>query len=162
MDEGNITDNAFWDRLLHLLERREFRVGLHLAIFVEPFLGYILSGTKTIESRFSKRKIAPFGKIERGDLIILKRSSGPIVGLCEALDVWYYRLGPRSRVKIQDEFLGRLAIDNTGFLAQLKTASFATLIAIGDVQAIRPRSWTKRDRRSWIVLKGRQEQTRLL
>lgn len=33
---------------------------LHLGIFTEPRLTYMLEGKKTIESRFSKNKILPF------------------------------------------------------------------------------------------------------
>src|SRR4051812_10724773 len=54
---------------------------LHLAILVEPFLEYILEGKKTVESRFGVTRGIPFGRINRGDLIMLKRSAGPIVGI---------------------------------------------------------------------------------
>ena len=33
---------------------------VHVAIVNEPFLGYIKNGKKTIESRFTKNKIAPY------------------------------------------------------------------------------------------------------
>ena len=35
---------------------------LHLGIFTEPYLTYMLDGKKTIESRFSKNKIAPYNQ----------------------------------------------------------------------------------------------------
>lgn len=34
---------------------------IHLGIFNEPCLSYMLDRKKTIESRFSKNKIAPYG-----------------------------------------------------------------------------------------------------
>jgi hypothetical protein len=51
---------------------------VHLAILVEPFLGYILDGSKTVESRFSNRQCAPFGRVRIGDIILLKGASGPV------------------------------------------------------------------------------------
>ncbi|MCI9434957.1 MAG: hypothetical protein HFI86_06785 [Bacilli bacterium] len=38
---------------------------IHLGIFSEPYLTYMLEGKKTIESRFSKNKIVPYNKIQK-------------------------------------------------------------------------------------------------
>ena len=162
MEDNTSEDPICPSRLNAILGQNGFQVGLHLAVFVEPFLQYVLTGIKTVESRFSERRIAPYGKVRKGDLIILKRSAGPVVGVCEASDVWYYQLGPKSRAKIEQEFLDRMSISNSEFWDQLKTASFATLINLGRVQPIRPRNWGKRDRRGWVVLRNSQMQERLL
>jgi len=53
---------------------------IHLAIFIEPYLDLIFKGKKTIESRFSINKILPYHKIQIGDVILLKKSSGKIEG----------------------------------------------------------------------------------
>jgi hypothetical protein len=55
---------------------------LHLAVFIEPYLSFIFEGTKTIESRFNMRKQAPFGQVSAGDVLLLKRSGGPVCGVC--------------------------------------------------------------------------------
>src|SRR5947208_15176323 len=55
--------------------------GIHLAVFVEPFLGYVLDGSKTVESRFSVNRCAPFGKVRQGDVALLKRPGAPVVGI---------------------------------------------------------------------------------
>ena len=52
----------------------------HLVILKKPYLEAILSGRKTIESRFTKTKRPPFGQIEAGDRLFLKLSSGPVCG----------------------------------------------------------------------------------
>lgn len=57
--------------------------GIHLAIIAEPYLSLILKGEKTIESRFTKNRIAPFGQAKAGDIILLKKSGGGIVGVAE-------------------------------------------------------------------------------
>jgi len=73
------------------LIRRVSTRGIHLAVLVEPYLSLILDGKKTIESRFSINRHAPFEQVQRGDVLILKRSSGPIEGLCTVSDAWFYR-----------------------------------------------------------------------
>lgn len=52
----------------------------HLAVFRQPYLDMILNGEKTIESRFSRVKCAPYGKIGKGDIVLLKVTGGLVFG----------------------------------------------------------------------------------
>ena len=52
----------------------------HLAILSQGWIELILNGTKTIESRFSKARSAPFGKVNAGDVVFMKESSGLVKG----------------------------------------------------------------------------------
>src|ERR1700731_133584 len=61
---------------------------LHLAVFVEPFLSFLLEGRKTIESRFSIHRRPPFECVRKGDIVLVKASGGPIVAVAEISDVW--------------------------------------------------------------------------
>jgi len=51
----------------------------HLAILTEPYLSLLLAGQKMIESRWMKHKIAPYGQAQTGDLVYVKKSSGPVM-----------------------------------------------------------------------------------
>lgn len=51
----------------------------HLAIFKGDGGESILSGKKTIESRFSHRRDPPFGQISVGDLVYIKPSGKDII-----------------------------------------------------------------------------------
>lgn len=62
----------------------------HLAILKQPYLDYILSGQKTIESRFSRLKSAPFGVIKAGDIVLLKESGGKVKGEFEVDKVLFF------------------------------------------------------------------------
>jgi len=46
----------------------------HIAILRQPFFNMVLSGEKTIESRWSMHKVAPYGKVNIGDEILLKET----------------------------------------------------------------------------------------
>src|SRR5690349_4668447 len=59
----------------------------HLAILREPYLTRVLSGEKTVESRFARVRAAPYGRVAPGDLIWLKRVGGPIAGVARAAEV---------------------------------------------------------------------------
>lgn len=141
------------------LERlRDSPNGLHLAILVEPYLQYILDGKKTVESRFGLRRSAPYGQVHSGDVLLLKRAGGPIVGLCEVGDTWFYQLDAASWQSIQRDFAIALCAEDPHFWETRSAASFATLMRVRHVRRVEPLSILKRDRRGWIVLKpsGRQ------
>ena len=59
----------------------------HLAILYPVWIELILDGSKTIESRFSKVRCAPFGKVSTGDTVYLKVSGGPVKGHFTVADV---------------------------------------------------------------------------
>lgn len=134
---------------------------IHLAVFVEPFLQYVLDGTKTVESRFSVNATAPYDRVASGDILLLKRSGGPVVGVCRAADVWQYELNPTTWKHIKRQFARALRVEGSNFLENKSHASFATLIRIEGVLSIPDVPCAKRDRRGWVVLRDRESQRNL-
>jgi hypothetical protein len=134
---------------------------IHLAVFIEPYLRFVLEGKKTIESRFSVHRHAPFEQVRKGDLVVLKQSSGPICGVCRVSHAWYYHLDPTSWSEIE-QFATALCMDDSEFWAKKRGASFATLIRIEDVVRIPEFSISKIDPRGWVVLKDVQRQRTLI
>ena len=53
----------------------------HLAILDKHWIEPIFDSTKTIESRFSKIRCAPFGKVHAGDVVYLKEACGLVKGM---------------------------------------------------------------------------------
>jgi len=126
--------------------------GIHLGVFVEPFLGYVLDGTKTVESRFSVNRCAPYGRVGNGDVILLKESGGPVVGLANVRTVWSYLLDPSTWRDIRTQFAKALRIQDPEFWARRSKSEYATLMAIDQVFAVEPVEWEKHDRRGWVVM----------
>lgn len=102
----------------------------HLAIFKGQAGEEILSGKKTIESRFSKVKKAPFGVVSSGDMVYIKPSGKEIIGEFRVKKVCYF----------EDP--------------EIKTARYATFIFIGDSARFitSPLKFKKKDSRGWVVL----------
>ncbi len=126
---------------------------VHLAVFVEPYLRYILQGRKTVESRFSAVRCAPYGSVQTGDILLLKKAGGPVVGMCEVTQVWHYELDPASWQEIRRSFTAALCAQNPGFWKDRENAAFATLMRVGHVTPVAPLPCSKRDRRGWVVLR---------
>ena len=58
----------------------------HIAIMNKSFgdlIAKILSREKKIESRWSKNRVAPWGKVQPGDTIYFKNSGGPVIAMAE-------------------------------------------------------------------------------
>jgi len=151
--------DSFWNKYFDASVQGP--VGIHLAVFVEPYLSFVLSGTKTVESRFSVNKLAPFELVHEGDVVLLKKTGGPIVGLCRVSHVWNFKLEPKTWSEIRNDFADALCAQDPSFWDQRKEASYATLMRVDNVLTIPPIKIDKRDRRGWVVLKKYEEQTGL-
>lgn len=123
---------------------------IHMALMVEPYLSYILSGKKTIESRFSMKKISPWHRVETGDAIILKRSGGDIVGIFEASKVQFLEIeNDDDLLEIKRQFNKQLCIEDD-FWVQKKDSNYATLISISHLCTFSPFPLHVKNRQSWI------------
>ena len=146
--------DPFWrQRLSGLGGGDPVAFSVHLAVVVEPFLGYILDGSKTVESRFSVNRCAPFGKVSQGDAVLLKRSGGPVVGVMQVRAVWSYRLDESSWRLIRERFAEALRAQDPEFWANRREAFYATLMLVDHVLPIEPIRWEKADRRGWVVVR---------
>jgi hypothetical protein len=127
---------------------------IHLAFFREPYLQWILDGKKTIESRFSMNRVLPWGKVENGDVVLLKRSGGPIVGLfvVERGERWSVLSdGGWNILRAYSDEIGA----DEAFWEERKHKRYAILLWICQVRRLIPIDIDKvsGDRRAWIVLR---------
>lgn len=146
-----VADDACYAPRLAPFRDGQAKTSLHLAVLVEPYLGFVLDGSKTVESRFSTHPIAPYGKVAAGDTILLKPPSEPICGICTVTESWQYRLTESSRATVRERFSPFLQAQS-GFWETRAHARFVTLIAITDVTPTAQIPVPKRDRRGWVVL----------
>ena len=174
MDSGKGIMNDKWiDALKHSTRSHGFWGGyleslsasgctpfsIHLAVLLEPYLKFIIEGRKTVESRFSKHRIPPYGAVESGDVVLLKRSAAKSVsGICIVRKVWVYQLDPDNLQIIKNDFAAALRADGSSFWEERKSARFATLMRIAEVYPLPPIEMHKRDRRGWVVLRRRQQE----
>ena len=147
--------HQFWEQYLTELSSNTASYAVHLAVLVEPYLRFILEGRKTIESRFSLKRIAPFNSVTKGDVVLLKRSSGPIVGICQLQSCWFYHLDPSSWSEIRGQYTKALCAEDPSFWETRRSAAYATLMRIGNVQEFPAIEYRRPNRRGWIVLQPR-------
>jgi ASC-1-like (ASCH) protein len=157
-----VQGDPFWE---HQLERvfapEDDASALHLAIFVNPYLQLLLDGQKTVESRFSTNRRAPYYQVQDGDVVLLKHSGKPITGIGLVVDTKFYQITPAVLREIREQFADELAISDPSFWSNRERASFATLLRLSHIRALDPIPYLKRDQRAWIILKQRATQTAL-
>jgi ASC-1-like (ASCH) protein len=124
---------------------------LHLAIFQEPYLSYIMEGRKKIETRFARRPCPPFNRVSIGDVVLLKESGGEIVGVCEVEEVWFYKLDPNALKFIKQNFGELICPADGSFWREREDKSVATLMKVKNVMPITGVQIKKRDRRGWVT-----------
>lgn len=115
----------------------------------------VLSGEKTIETRFGRNRCAPYGEIGDGDIILLKGVSGPICGLALARRTWCFNLNTEPIESIRHRFGAGIRADDEFWSSRLD-AIYATLIELDAPASMAPVSCDKRDRRGWVSLRSRQ------
>lgn len=151
-----LADEPYWSKYFRERALKEHaNWALHVAVFQEPFLKWVIEGRKRVESRFSQHQVAPYGEVSVGDTIALKKVGGPIVGVCLVNATWSYKLDAKSWVYIRDRFAPLLCVYDEDFWTSRQEAQFATLMSLDQVCAIDPINYPKNDRRGWVVERSR-------
>ena len=143
--------SAWHGRLLRQVEADQISVGVHLAIFVEPYLTAVLEGKKTIESRFAVTRRPPYNCVEAEDYILMKRSGGPVIGLALAKATHFYQLSPAVLADLRHRFSRQLFAQDESFWTQRADKQYATLIELEAALEINPLAVDKRDRQGWVT-----------
>jgi ASC-1-like (ASCH) protein len=124
----------------------------HLIILKKPYLDTILSGKKTVESRFMKAKCSPFGKVEAGDKLFLKISSGPVCATAVVARVKNFEnLTPEKITAIKKQY-NHLICGGDDYWQSKIDSICGFLLLLKNVREISPLYIDKKDWRAWVVL----------
>lgn len=131
-------------------------IGIHLAIFSEPFLTLLLDGKKTVESRFSINNIAPFGKVNPGDFVFIKKSGGAICGYFVVGESHYFKTANKPILENIKKNFGKRICDNAvaDFWKARQDCNYISLFEISHSARIRHFEIDKRDRTAWTVIRS--------
>ncbi len=131
----------------------------HLAIFSPEVVKLLFSGVKTIETRFSQKRIEPYGAVSVGDLVYIKKSGEDIVGQFKVRKAIYFEgLDHDDWQLIKTNYgpklsLGSQQLDDNYFKLH-QQAKFASIIFIDEIEQFitSPIRIPKKDLRGWVVL----------
>ena len=134
---------------------------VHLAVISAHYARAILEGTKTIESRLTKTRRVPFGRVTRGERVyFLARRAGLIVtAIVEQVESYANLTADRLRL-LREEHGAGIGADEA-YWEQRSSARYATLVWLGEPE----QAWYAPDdvhgreksyRSAWIVRPGGQ------
>jgi len=129
----------------------------HLVILKQPYLNAILAGRKQIESRFTKTRREPFGRIFSGDKLFLKISSGPVCAIATVAAVkTFENLTPKKIEQIKEEYNHYIKGSDQIWQSRYD-CRFGLLIWLTDVEPIEPVRIYKKDWRAWVILTDKED-----
>lgn len=126
----------------------------HLAVFEGKAIDDILSGRRRIEGRFSQIKIAPFGKVSSGDIVMMKISGGTLVGEFIVDRVLYFDHPKKEELEeIKEKYKNDLQLTDDFWWGK-ENICYVSLIFIrqSNRYLTPPTIIKKRDLRGWVVL----------
>lgn len=132
-------------------------IRIHLAMMVEPFMGRVERGEKTIESRWYLTKQAPYLEASEGDIIVFKLSGGAIRGWCKVVTTMFFHCHDRSEQKpatIVAKLRDGLGVDD-GFEASVADKRYVSLLFLGTFHPLEASAIRigKTDRRGWVIVR---------
>lgn len=134
----------------------------HLAILSKEgdFLNKILNKEKTLESRWSKSKRAPFDKIKERETIYFKESSKSVIAKAQASKIIFFSDLTEDKIyEIYAKYNKQLCIDE-GYKQRIKGSKYCTLIYLTDVKQIAPFNIHKEgfgSQTAWIAVPSIEE-----
>lgn len=126
----------------------------HIAILRQPFFNMVLNGEKTIESRWSMNKIAPYKKVSIGDEILLKLTGQPVTAIAKVKDVKYYELTPIIVEQIRVKYGKKIGTDKFEDWQSTLKKKYCTLIWLENIQTISPINVPKSNGAGWLIVKN--------
>lgn len=131
-------------------------MSIHVAILLPRYIDMILRGSKTVESRLTRRPIPPYRVVHSGDVIYFKASGGGYRALATAGPVHCLELGgPGDVDRLARRFSDTVCADEA-YWDMKRESRFATFIELHDVRPTDtgPRLAPSRGP-AWFVLQSR-------
>jgi ASC-1-like (ASCH) protein len=126
----------------------------HIAILHKKYYNLILSGKKTIESRFSFNKIAPYNKVKVGETIYLKESGKNITARAKVKDVKFFELNPEIVEDIRVKYGNNIGVADVDSWNKTKQKKFGTLVWLENVETINEIKTNRSCGTAWFVLEN--------
>src|SRR3989344_2531801 len=112
----------------------------HVAILSKKtkWLSKIISGEKTIESRWYRFKKTPYDVIKKDDIVYFKESGEPVTTVSDVSKVLFFEnLDQEKIIKILKQYGAGIGV-LVSYASMLKSKNYCTLIFLKNVKEIEP------------------------
>lgn len=123
----------------------------HIVILKKKYYNKILSGEKTIESRWSYNKCLPYLKVSVGDELLIKECGKDVEVVATVCKVEFYELNPQLvdtlRIKYGKEIGSEKVEDWLGTMNK----KYCSLVLFNDVKKVPPIKVKKSNGAGWMI-----------
>jgi ASC-1-like (ASCH) protein len=110
----------------------------HLMIVQKKYFNLIISGKKTIETRWSRNKITPYKKVKIGETILIKESGKPITYKAIIKDAKFYDLKVTSDLGFLTKYNKEICLNEIKNIKEFEERNYCTLIFLEKIESIKP------------------------
>ena len=127
----------------------------HLAILKKKWLEKILSGEKTIESRWYKQKRTPYQKIGRGDVVYFKETGKPVTAKARVQEALFFDALTEEKIRDILQRYGKHILMTIDAIPKVRDKNYCTLVMLQGVEKVQPFTINKKGfgvMAAWITL----------
>ena len=129
----------------------------HVAVVHKKYAKHILDGKKTAELRLSKNRIAPFGRISKGETVYFKIASGSICARARVDRIEQFEGLTPKELKALRTRLNKVVLGDDSYWNLKQSARFGTVIYLAavkpcDVGPDYSHARAANPRAAWLVL----------
>ena len=123
----------------------------HVAIVRSGVAARLLSGEKTIESRFTRTRRPPFDSVSVGDVIHFKVSGGDVIGTSRVRRLVRYADLTPTRLRSLERRYGRRLATTPAYWTQRRDCRFGVLIWLTPLRpAVTPPAIPRQFGNAWV------------
>jgi len=123
----------------------------HIASLESKYFNKIISNKKTIESRWSVRRRAPYRKVSIGDIVYLKESGKKVTHKAKVKKVIFEENLTQKKTKwLLRKFGKKIGVD-ISYFKKVKDKKYCSLIFLKDVNEIKPFSIKRSYGKAWYI-----------
>jgi hypothetical protein len=106
-----------------------------------------------MESRFSKNKVAPYLKVNNGDLIFVKKSGGSIGAFFLVKSTKYFDSILVAKKQIDEKYAKGICVDAVNdFWGGRMQKKYISLFEVGFLYVLKSKKIEKKDRMAWVLI----------
>lgn len=127
----------------------------HIVILKPKFYDKIMTGQKTIESRWSVNKSVPYKQVKVGDVLYLKKTGQNITACATVKKVKFFELDKDALQNVITKYGKAICLESFDNLDSLKDKKYCSLVWLENVKILdAPRPAKRCYGNGWIVLKN--------
>ncbi len=125
----------------------------HIVILKSKYFNMIVNGEKTIESRFSMNKSAPYNKVNVNDTLLIKQTGKDVTHTAVVTKVEYFELTPQLVENIRVKYGKQIGSTDKTEWQTTYLKKYCTLVWLNNVTPITPLKVPRSCGAGWIIVK---------